>query len=100
MVWKAVARAALAMTPCWKPGRAEATWRSREERAIEAMICVCCAVGRQSIGPAALLLGDECVGFGICSTAWYESDNDDDEDGTTAEARENGCRSGALLIPR
>jgi hypothetical protein len=50
VVWKADARAALAMTLFWKDGRAEATCRSREERAIDAMVCC----SGQSIGAAAL----------------------------------------------
>ena len=38
VVWKAVARTVLAMTLCPKAGRADATCRSREERAIDAIV--------------------------------------------------------------
>lgn len=71
MVWKAVARTALAATLCLG---AEATCRSREERTIDAIVD---GEGRQSIGPGDAAL-DDCFG-GVGSTV----EGDD-----TAEQRE------------
>ena len=90
MVWKAVARTVLAMTLCPKAGRAEATCRSREERAIDAIVDAGGAgcLGSQLVRPRAAWLiasGNSTAGSwsqGLKATTMEQR-----------ESRENGCRT-------